>query len=283
MIGLQTEVFGTRIAARRLGTRLAPHRTFHGTGMAFAGHSKWANIRHDKAKNDAKKLREAYSLATRIAASVKSAGVDGNAQLVTLVEKAKKLNVTKKIIENAIKRGTGELSNDGAQTFEVTYEFMGPGGVAFIIDANTDNKTRTIGLVKHAMSKFSASLSPCQYLFERKGEVVFEPVSENETLDDVLETAIDIGAEDVEDFKDPENEYAGERLFRIITAPGDLQTVSNTLSEKGYKLKDSKTVLIAEPDNEVDFPESHKAGFDKAIDLLDEIAEITTYYSNIRD
>lgn len=283
MIRLQPEIFAARIGIRRLVAVSVPRRGLHGTGVLLAGHSKWANIRHDKAKNDAKKLREAYSLATRIAASVKGAGVDGNAQLVMLVEKARKLNVAKKIIENAIKRGTGELTNDGAQTFEVTYEFMGPGGVAFIIDANTDNKTRTIGLVKHAMSKFNASLSPCQYLFERKGEVVFEPLSEAETLDDVLETAIDIGAEDVEDFKDPENEYSGERLFRIITAPGDLQTVSNTLSEKGYKLKDSKAVLIAETDNEVDFPDSQKAAFVKAMALLDEIPEITTYYSNIRE
>lgn len=256
---------------------------FHSSSFLLAGHSKWANIRHDKAKNDAKKSREAYSIASRIVASVKAGGVDGNAQLITLIEKAKKLNVTKKIIENAIKRGTGEITSDGQQMSEVTYEFMGPGGVAFIIEANTDNKTRTIGLVKHAMSKFNASLSPCQYLFERKGGIIFSPLEETETLDDVLDVAIDIGAEDVEDFKDTDNEYGQEKLFKISTAPGDIFEVSNKLSLKGYTLKDSVTEYVAENDTQVEFPEAHEKGFKKALELLDEISELTNYYSNIKD
>lgn len=258
-------------------------RSFHTTCVAGAGHSKWQNIKHDKAKNDAKKSKEAYAMATRITTSVKTGGVEGNAQLLTLMEKAKKLNVTKKIIENAVKRGTGELANEGALTSEVTYEFMGPGGIAFIVEANTDNKNRTVGLVKHAMSKFSASMSPCQYMFKRKGEVIFNPLTEGEELDDVLEVAIDIGAEDVEDFKDIEDEYNGERLFRIITDPSELNAVSNKLSEKGYKLRDSKTVFIADPDTEVDYPEDLEKSLSKCLDLLDEISEVTNYYSNIRD
>lgn len=256
-------------------------RTFSSSCAVCAGHSKWQNIRHDKAKNDAKKAREAYSLATRITASVKSGGVDGNAQLVTLMEKARKLNVTKKIIENAVKRGTGELTLEEG-TADVTYEFVGPGGAAFIIEASTDNKNRTVGLVKHAMSKFSASMSPCQYLFERKGTVIFEPLNEQEDIDGVLETAIDVGAEDVEVFDDVEDEYGGERLFRVITDPQDVFSVSNLLSERGYKLRDSKTVLLAVADTEVDFPAEHEKLYYKAMDLLDEVSEITNIYSNIR-
>lgn len=258
-------------------------RALHTTRPVLAGHSKWQNIRHDKAKNDAKKSKEAYAMATRITTSVKTGGVEGNAQLLTLMEKAKKLNVTKKIIENAIKRGTGELANEGALTSEVTYEFMGPGGVAFIVEANTDNKNRTVGLVKHAMSKFNASLSPCQYMFKRKGEILFDPLEKGEELDTVLEVAIDIGAEDVEEFADPEEEYVGERLFRIVTDPSDLNTVSNSLSEKGYKLRDSKTVFIADPDTEVDYPEELEKSLSKTLELLDDISEVTNYYSNIRD
>lgn len=257
-------------------------RQFYTSSFALAGHSKWANIRHDKAKNDAKKSREAYSVATRIVASVKAGGVDGNAQLVTLIEKAKKLNVTKKIIENAIKRGTGELSADG-QLSDVTYEFMGPGGVAFMVEASTDNKTRTIGLVKHAMSKFNASLSTCQYLFHRKGWIIFSPMNEAETLDDVLEVAIDVGAEDVEDYEDADNEYNQERLFKVVTDSGDIFEISNKLSSKGYKLKDSSTGFIADPDTTVVFPEPHEKGLKKALELLDEIPELTNYYSNIKD
>lgn len=222
-------------------------------------------------------------MATRITTSVKLGGVEGNAQLVTLMEKAKKLNITKKIIENAVKRGTGELSNDGTQSSDVTYEFMGPGGVAFIVEATTDNKNRTIGLVKHAMSKFNASMSPCQYLFQRKGEIVFEPLSAEEQLDDVLDAAIEVGAEDVEDYVDNEGEYDGERLFRIITEPNDLNAVSNNLSKRGYKLRDSKTVFLADADNEVDFPDDQEKGMNKCLELLDDVSEVTNYYTNIRN
>lgn len=256
-------------------------RGFSSGIVATAGHSKWQNIRHDKAKNDAKKAREAYSLATRIQASVKSGGVDGNAQLATLMEKARKLNVTKKIVENAIKRGTGELSVDEGSA-DVTYEFVGPGGAAFIIEACTDNKNRTVGLVKHAMSKFSASMSPCQYLFERKGTVIFEPLSSNETIDDVLEVAIDVGAEDVEIFDDVDDEYGGESLFRVITDAQDVFAVSNLLSERGYKLRDSKTGFLPVGDNVVDVPSDHEKLYGKAMDLLDEVSEITNIYTNVK-
>lgn len=258
-------------------------RAFSSSSIIGAGHSKWQNIRHDKAKNDAKKSKEAYAMATRITTSVKTGGVEGNAQLITLMEKAKKLNVTKKIIENAIKRGTGELTQDGVNTAEVTYEFMGPGGVAFIVEADTDNKSRTIGLVKHAMSKFNASLSPCNYMFQRKGEIIFEPLKEDEELDELLEVAIEVGAEDVEEFKDPEGDYNGEKLFRIVTEPSDLHNVSNKLSSMGYKLRDSKAVFIADADNQVDFPEEHEKALNKCLELLDEVSEVTNYYSNIRD
>lgn len=268
---------------KQLGAFRPGVRFLHGSSILSAGHSKWQNIRHDKAKNDAKKSKEAFSMATRITASVKQGGVENNAQLATIIEKAKKANITKKIIDNAIKRGTGEGTGTGAQTFEVMYEFMGPGGVAFIVEANTDNKTRTIGLVKHALLKFNAALSPCQYIFQRKGEVVFEPVSATELFDEIFEVAIDVGAEDVVEFEDIENEYDGEKLYKMITDPSELNAVSNSLSQKGYKLKDSKTTYVADPDNEVDFPEGLEKSMAKCIELLDDTAEVTNYYTNIRN
>lgn len=273
---IKTRIFGV---ARRI-----PALQLHTSAIALAGHSKWANIRHDKAKNDAKKSREAYAISTRISASVKSGGVDGNAELVTLMEKAKKLNVLKKIVENAVKRGSGEVSGDSAvKLSDVTYEFMGPGGTAFIVEASTDNKTRTIGLVKHALSKFNASMSPCLYLFQRKGEIIFVPKTEDESVDDVLEMAIDIGAEDVDEYKDYEGEYEGERLFRLITDSAEVTQISNNLSSHGYVLRDSKTSYIADVDNEVDFPEANEKGFNRAIEMLDELPELTNYYTNIKN
>lgn len=259
-----------------------PSRNLSYTSKLFAGHSKWQNIRHDKAKNDAKKSREANSLALRIESSVRTGGAESNAQLVTLIDKAKKLNVTKKIIDNAIKRGLGENVGDKI-THSVTYEFMGPGGVAIVIEAQTDNKSRTIGSVKHALSKFNASLSPCLYLFERKGLIIFEPSEEFNDLDTLLELAIDVGAEDVEEFIDHENEYKEENLFQITTEPGEINRISNELSQKGLKLKDTNVNYIAGGDNEVDFPEEYEKSFSKALEMLDEIPEITDYYTNIKD
>lgn len=222
-------------------------------------------------------------LATRITSSVKQGGLEGNSQLVTLLEKAKKMCITKKIIDNAVKRGTGEVSNEGVQTFDVLYEFMGAGGIAMIVEATTDNKTRTVSHVKHALSKINASLSPCQYMFQKKGEIIFEPLSENEQIDDVLEVAIDVGAEDVDEYVDTEQEYNGERLFRVLTEHNDLHTVTNNLTQRGYKLKDSKHIYLADADNQVDFPEEYTKGMKKCIELLDETNDVTNYYSNIRD
>lgn len=255
----------------------------HTSSLILAGHSKWANIRHDKAKNDAKRAKESYQMAARISSCVRQSGVDGNAQLVTLIEKAKKLNCTKKIIDNAIKRGNGESTGDNVQTFDTMYEFMGPGAVAFIVEANTDNKTRTIALVKNAMSKFNASIGGCLYLFQKKGWVIFQPKDESETLDDIFEVAIDVGAEDVEEFRDSENEYPGETLYRVFAEPGETGPLSNKLAERGYKLKDVITGYIPDPESTVDFPEEHAKGFQKAINLLDEIQEVTNYYTNIKE
>lgn len=255
-------------------------RNIHSTSIAFAGHSKWANIRHDKAKNDAKRSKEASMLASKIETSVRIGGVEANAQLDTLVEKAKKLNVTKKIIESAIKRGTGEVSHDGPATSEVQYEFVGPGGVAFIITATTDNKARTVSLVKSTMKEFNASLSPCQYLFQRKGEIVFES---EETLDDIFEVAIDIGAEDVEEFVDEEKEYDSEKLFKVVTDPSDLFVVSNELVKRGYKLMEATTNFVADKENEVEFPEEYQKGFRKAMEGLENITEVEEYWTNIKE
>lgn len=275
-------MFGIRSisVARSWSLRLRPMSS--STRLA-AGHSKWQNIRHDKAKNDAKKSREAYSMASRIVSSVKSGGVEGNAQLVTLVEKAKKLNVTKKIIDNAIKRGNGETVGDEKTLHPVTYEFMGPGGVAMVVEAETDNKSRTIGLVKHALSKFNASLSPCLFMFERKGVIVFAPTEPQESLDDLLEVAIEVGAEDVEEFVDHENEYNGEQLYQLITDPGQVNDISNQMSQRGYKLKDTNVNYLATSDNQVAFPQEGEKGFNKALEMLDDIAEITDYYTNIKE
>ena len=118
-------------------------------------------------KNDSKKSKEATLISIRIESCVRTGGKEGNSRLEQLLEKAKSLNVQKSLIERAIKRGSGELT-DASQQQEVQYEFMGPGGVAVMVNALTDNKARTVSLVKNAMAYFQASLSSCAFMFDKK-------------------------------------------------------------------------------------------------------------------
>lgn len=264
-----------------MSLRLVLLRRLSTTSTQLAGHSKWANIRHDKAKNDAKRLKLAYQLATKIETLVRTGGADANALLDTLVEKAKKMSVTKKVIELAIKRGLGEIARDGPLLAEVTYEFVGPHGVLFVVVANTDNKARTVSQVKNAMGKMGANLSPCMYLFQRKGEVIFD-AKPDETVDDVVDVAIDVGAEDVDEYHDAD-EYGDARLFRVVTDPLDLHHVANALSGRGYKLRDLRTSYIADAASVVDVPDDFGKPLAKALDELDNVPDVVDYYSNIRD
>lgn len=253
-------------------------RGFSTTQTFFAGHSKWQNIRHDKAKNDAKRSKHATTIATRIEATVKQNGALSNAQLEMLLDQAKNLNITKKIIENAIKRGLGEIEFDGPVKQEVLYEFIGPGGIAFIVLANTDNKARTVAYVKAAMTKINASLSPIGYLFNKKGEII---VDSSLSLDEMLDVAIEIGADDVEHFEDLDSDYNSDSLFKFITDPDQVHEIANNVSSQGLKLKDVKTSFI--PDDLVELHESlEEKHLTKCLAELDAVPELVDYYTNLK-
>ncbi|KAG5417224.1 hypothetical protein I9W82_004857 [Candida metapsilosis] len=266
--------------------RLQPPQRLTLVPIRFAGHSKWANIKHDKAKNDAKKSKEATLIATKIESCVRIGGKEANASLEQLLDKAKKLNVSKQVVSNAIKRGAGELNDGAANQSEVTYEFMGPGGVAVIVSAITDNKARTVMRVKSAMAYFQASLSPCNFMFEKKGEILIEPKpGSDESFDDVFEVALELGAEDFEEVEFPD-EFIPDKMYkfyRIICDPLEIHRLSNELSAKGYKLHESAVRYIANKDGEVQFPEEYAKGFNRALDNLDQTPEVLDYYTNIEN
>ncbi|EDK42847.1 conserved hypothetical protein [Lodderomyces elongisporus NRRL YB-4239] len=273
----------TKVGVFRLNYRL-PLASYQ--GLRFAGHSKWSNIRHDKAKNDAKKSKEATLISDKIASCVRTGGVDGNANLESLIERAKKLNVSKTVIQGAIKRGSGNIDNSLANS-EVSYEFMGPHGIAMIVSAVTDNKARTVMRVKSALQYFSASMSPCNYMFEKKGEILFKPkdMQNVEEFDHVMDMVIELGAEDIEefDFEDEVKPDVVHKIYRLICDPMDIHQISNELGAKGYKIHDSSIRSLANPDVEVEFPEADSKGFLKAIDALDQTPEVTDYFTNIKD
>ena len=168
----------------------------------MAGHSKWSNIKHRKAGQDAKRAKVFTKIIRELTVAARDGGAnpEDNPSLRGVIEKAKSAQMPKDTMERAIIRGAG--GDDGAQLISLTYEGYGPGGVAVIVETMTDNRNRTVAEVRHAFSKAGGSLGTdgsVSYLFEKKGILRFNSVKRE---DDMIEIAIENGAEDVETLDD---------------------------------------------------------------------------------
>jgi YebC/PmpR family DNA-binding regulatory protein len=188
----------------------------------MSGHSKWSTIKRKKGAADAKRGKIFTKLIREIATAARMGGgePDSNPRLRLAVEKARGANMPKDNIERAIKKGTG--AGDGEAFEEVIYEGYGPGGTALLIEALTDNRNRTVGEVRHVLTKFGGNLgaSGCvSYLFEKKGLIQFERDSVDS--DALLEAALEAGADDMQEEAD---------LVVVVTAAADFETVKNALS-----------------------------------------------------
>jgi YebC/PmpR family DNA-binding regulatory protein len=236
----------------------------------MAGHSKWANIRHRKAAQDAKRGKIYTKLAREITVAAREGGGDPekNPRLRAAIEKARKFNMPKENIERAIKRGTGELKGETYE--EVTYEGYGPGGVAIIVKCLTDNRNRTASEVRHVFSKHGGNLgtSGCvSYLFERKGVITVPADRFDEET--VMMAAIEAGAEDVV------NE--GEK-FVIYTEPGELETVRKGLVDAGVEVEEAKLDLIPTTTTRVEGETAQKVL--KLLMALEDLDDVQEVYSN---
>jgi len=193
----------------------------------MAGHSKWANIKHRKAAADSKKGKVFTRLIKEITVAAKAGGgdPDANPRLRLSLEKAREANMTKDSVQNAIKRGTGQL--EGVSYEEARYEGYGAGGAAVLIDCLTDNRTRTVAEVRHAFTKNGGNLGSdgsVAYLFKHVGQFVFAPGTSE---DKVMEAAIDAGADDVVKHDDGSVE--------VVSAPHDFPAVKAALEKAGLK------------------------------------------------
>ncbi len=238
----------------------------------MAGHSKWHNIRHKKAKMDAKRGQIFTKLIREITVAARQGGGDPefNPRLRIAIEKAKKHNMPIENIERAIKRGTGEL--DGVTYEEVSYEGYGPEGVAIIVECVTDNRNRTTGEIRHIFSKHGGNLgsSGCvAFLFEDKG-VILVP-KEKYSEEEIFEKAIEAGAEDV--ITDDENYY------EIRTAPSDLYTVKENLEKEGVEIEKAELTKIPTTTVNITNPETAEK-LVKLIDALEEHDDVQKVYSN---
>lgn len=235
----------------------------------MAGHSKWANIKHKKAKEDAKRGKIFTRLIRELTVAARYGGSDINAnpRLRLAVSKAQAENMTKETMERAIKRGAGEL--DGVQMEEVRFEGYGPSGVAIIVDCLTDNNNRTVGEVRHAFSKCGGNLGTSgsvAFQFKEQGVLFFENVDDEDAL---MEAALNAGAEDIE-FDDKSAE--------ILTAPEEYANVYEALVQAGFTADESEVTLRAENLSAVSLEDAEQVA--RLLEMLEELDDVQSVVSN---
>ncbi|GAE89441.1 YebC/PmpR family DNA-binding transcriptional regulator [Acetivibrio straminisolvens] len=238
----------------------------------MAGHSKWANIKHKKQKTDAQKGKIFTKLGREIAIVVKQGGPDPevNSKLKDVIAKAKAANMPNDTIMRSIKKAAGEI--DSTNYEEVVYEGYGPGGVAVIVEAMTDNRNRTAGEVRHLFDKFGGNLGTTgcvSFMFDKKGVILIEK-SDKVKEDDLMMKALDLGAEDFT----AEDEY-----FEIITAPEDFSKVREGLEQDGYEFVEAEVEMV--PQTTTTLTDQKQIDFmDRLIENLEDLDDVQNVYHN---
>jgi YebC/PmpR family DNA-binding regulatory protein len=236
----------------------------------MSGHSKWASIKHKKRAVDAKRGQLFTKLARAIQVAAREGGgdPDGNPALALAVQKARDASMPKDNIERAIAKGTGADSD--AEAFEpVTYEGYGPGGVAILVEALTDNRNRTSAEVRHAFTSRGGSLGEpgsVAWTFEKKGEIVLD--AERYGEDDLI-AAIDAGAEDVS---------LDDDVWEVVTAPTDLAQVRDALESAGLRLQSAELVMRPKTTTPVD--ESQVGTLMRLIEELEDHDDVQAVHAN---
>ena len=236
----------------------------------MSGHSKWSTIKHKKGAADAKRGQLFTKLGRAITVAARDGGgdPDGNAALANAIEKAKSLRMPKDNIERAVAKGTGADSE--GETFEsVVYEGYGPGGVAILVEALTDNRNRTGSEVRHLFSKSGGNLGEpgsVAWTFEKKGEIVVDGSRYSE--DDLL-PAIDAGAEDVA--------LDGD-VWEVVTGPGELTAVRQALEEAGVEIESAE--LVQRPTTRTPVEEDRVGALMRLIDALEENDDVQGVHAN---
>ena len=236
----------------------------------MAGHSKWANIRFRKERQDAKRGKIFTRLIREITVAARNGGGDPNfnPRLRAAIDKAKEHNMPSENIERAIKRGTGEL--EGVSYEEIRYEGYGPGGAAVLVDCITDNRTRTVAEVRHAFSKHGGNLGTdgcVAFQFKHCGQMIFAPGTNEDAL---LEAALEAGAEDVITNEDGSIE--------VITPPFELERIRAALEATGFTPEVAEAVW--KPLNEIELTGEDAAKMRKLIDALESLDDVQAVYTS---
>ena len=239
----------------------------------MSGHSKFANIKHKKEKNDAAKGKIFTILGREIAVAVKEGGPDpaNNYKLAQVIAKAKANNMPNDTIDRGIKKAAGDVGNVNYEY--ITYEGYGPNGIAIIVNALTDNKNRTASNVRSAFTKGQGSIGTpgcVSFMFDEKGQIIIDKEECDMEADDLMMIALDAGADDFNEEDDS---------FEILTAPEAHADVDAALREAGITLASSEVTMI--PQNYVELTdETAIKNLNRTLDLLDEDDDVQAVYHN---
>ncbi len=236
----------------------------------MAGHSKWANIKHRKAAQDARRGKVFTKLIRELVVAAKAGGPnpEDNPRLRTAVDKALGANMTRDTIDRAIKRGAG---NDEANNMEeITYEGYGVGGIAVLVECLTDNRNRTVSEVRHSFSKHGGNLGTdgsVAYLFERKGQMLFDSSCDEDAL---MEVALEAGADDIISSDDG--------CIEVLSDWKELISVKDAMIASGFEPENSEVAMLASTKVELDKNGAEKLM--KMIDSLEDLDDVQNVYTN---
>ena len=239
----------------------------------MAGHSKWANIKHKKARVDQKRGQAFTKLIREItvAARVGGGNVEDNPRLRLAVQKALGANMTKEAIDRAIKKGAG--GGDEGIIEEIMYEGYGPGGIAFMVESATDNRNRTVAAIRHAFNKHNGNLGAdgsVAYLFSRYGQILATD-AQQQGEDALLEIAIEAGAEDVR--------FHNEGLVEVLSTPEDLFAVKDALeAQSGLTIEEAALIMVADRALAADDAVAEKTL--RLLDTLEELEDVKSVFIN---
>ena len=236
----------------------------------MSGHSKWHTIKHKKGAADAKRGKIFTRLIKELTVAARNGGGDPNMnpRLRTIIAEAKANNMPRENIERAVRRGTGE--EPGVQYDEVTYEAYGPGGVALLIETLTDNKNRTVGEIRHLLSKHAGNLAAensVAWMFTRKGEIIVEKGTIDE--DKLLSAALDAGADDLND---------DGSVWQIVCAPEQFEAVRDAIKALGLELASAQIAMI--PQNYVKLTGKDAQQMLKLMEVIEEHDDVQHVWAN---
>ncbi len=239
----------------------------------MSGHSKFANIKHKKEKNDAAKGKIFTIIGREIAVAVKEGGADpaNNSKLRDVIAKAKANNMPNDTIDRGIKKAAGDAN--AVNYVSITYEGYGPSGTAIIVNALTDNKNRTASNVRNAFTKGGGNVGTTgcvSYMFDEKGQIIIAKEEYDKDADELMMLALDAGAED---FSEEEDSY------EVITAPDDFTAVREALEKEGIPMASAEVTMI--PQNYVELTsEDDIKKMNRILDMLDEDDDVQDVYHN---